>query len=132
MAPGAKRKSLDHALASFAAPANGTRQDLLMFRKAFRKMTTIRVDGYLGAAAQLSREEDEVRMIARVKWRRGRGEDVARRCRAGGGGGGGAWRATPPSRRSERVRGLELRNQRDQRRRGQFCIFLGIQTELRK
>lgn len=113
MAPGAKRKSLDHALASFAAPANGPRSDLRMLRKAFRKMVAIRVDGYLGAAAQPRREEEEVGMIGRVKWRRGRGEDVARRRRAGGG--GGACRATPPSRcqsqRAERVRGLELRNQ---------------------
>jgi hypothetical protein len=111
MAPGAKRKSLDHALASFPAPASGTRTDLPMIRKAFRKMVTVRVEGYLGAAARPRREEEgaeEVRVMGRVKWRRERGGGVARRrLRAGG---RGAWRATPPSPRSEteRVRGLEF------------------------
>ena len=92
MAPGAKRKSLDHALASFPAPASRTRKDLQMIRKAFRKMVTIRVDGYLGAEARRRREEaaaeEEVRVMRREKWRRGRGGGVARRRRRAGGGGG--------------------------------------------
>lgn len=121
MAPGAKRKSLDHALASFPAPARGTRTDLRMIRKAFRKMMTVRIDGYLGAAARPRLEEEgaeEARVMRRVKWRRERGGGVARR-RLRAGGRGGAWRATPPSPRSERVRGLEFGLQDRSTQRGQ-------------
>lgn len=98
IAPGAKRKSLDHALASLAAPASRTRHDLRVVRKAFRKTMIVRIDGYLGAAARPQREdamEGEVLVMRCGKWRRGRGGGSARRRRAGGG--GGAWRAMPPS-----------------------------------
>jgi hypothetical protein len=111
MAPGAKRKSLDHALASFPGPASGTRTDLPMIRKAFRKMVTVRVDGYLGAAGGAPPGGGGGGGGGGVGGGgvgRERGGGVARRrLRAGG---RGAWRATPPSPRSEteRVRGLEF------------------------
>lgn len=108
MAPGAKRKSLDHALASLPAPASGTRRDLRMIRKAFRKTMVVRVHGYLGAAARPLREdaiEGEVVAMRCEKWMRERGGGSARRRRRRADGGGGAWRAMPPSRRSARARG---------------------------
>jgi len=144
MAPGAKRKSLDHALASLPAPASGTRHDLRVIRKAFRKTMIVRVDGYLAAAARPRREdamEGEVLVMRCGKWRHGRGGGSARRRRAGGG--GGAWRAMPPSLRGgpgglvvwtldldrEKAAGQRPPQQRPERK---FCIFFFVETEFRK
>jgi hypothetical protein len=99
MAPGAKRKSLDHALASFPAPAN--RNDPICgcsarhFAKPWgqRRGSQAEVDGYLLAAARRRREEGEVLVRKREMRMRGKGGDGARSRPAGG----GAWRATPPS-----------------------------------
>jgi len=141
MAPGAKRKSLDHTLASLPAPASGTRHDLRVIRKAFRKTMIVRVDGYLAAAARPRREdtmEGEVLVMRCGKWRRGRGGGSTRRRRAGGG--GGAWRAMPPSLRSRGVGRLDFGLGPGERSKAsshhstefpKFCIFF-VGTEFPK
>jgi hypothetical protein len=130
MAPGAKRKSLDHALASFPAPAN--RNDPICgcsarhFAKPWgqRRGSQAEVDGYLPAAARRRREEGEVLVRKRGMRRRGKGGDVARR--RGRPAGGDAWRATPPSLGGDQGFGLDsdrrARRQTEKKGNLQFLV----------